>query len=149
MHFHMNHPSNQHILPFLLQKMAEIHPFPAGQRLLKLLTTAFNDMSIYNDKKKIGGGAYGTIFECNTNLAAPKTVALKETKFPNSIHDRCVLHDIFTEITCLEHFRLDPSVTDLYDYGVVDNGYIIVMKKYPSSLEDWRLKQEGTWQENI
>jgi hypothetical protein len=65
-------------------------------------------------------------------------VALKETKFPNSIHDRCALRDIFTEITCLEYFRLDPTVTDIYDYGVTDSSYFIVMKRYPSSLKDWR-----------
>ena len=149
MHFHLNHASNQHILPLLLQKMAEVKPFPAGQRLLKLLCISFSDMSIYTDKKKIGGGAYGTIFECNTNLADPRTVAIKETKFPSSIHDRCALHDIFNEIACLEQFRLDPAVTDIYDYGVTDSSYIIVMKKYPFSLKDWRLKQEGNWMDHL
>jgi len=149
MHFHLNHPSNQHILPLLLSEIAEVNPYPAGQRLLKLLCISFSDMSIYTDKKKIGGGAYGTVFECNTNLADPRTVAIKETKFPSSIHDRCVLHDIFTEITCLEHFRLDPAVTDLYDYGVTDSSYIIVMKKYPVSLREWRHKQEGNWMDNL
>ena len=149
MHFHLNHPSNQHILPLLLQKMAEVNPFPSGQRLLKLLCIAFSDMSIYTEKNKIDKGAYGTIFECNTNLADPRTVALKETKFPGSIHDRCALHDIFTEITCLEQFRLDPSVTDLFDYGVTDSSYMIVMKKYPFSLKDWRQRQEGNWMDNL
>lgn len=57
MHFHLNHPSNQHILPLLVQKMAEINPFPAGQRLLKLLCISFSDMSMYTDQKKIGGGS--------------------------------------------------------------------------------------------
>lgn len=33
-------------------------------------------------------------------------------------------------------FRLDPCVTYLYDYGVSENEYIIVMKKYPNSLKD-------------
>ena len=149
MHFHLNHPSNQHILPLLLQRMAEINPYPAGQRLLKLLCISFSDMSIYTEKKKIGGGAYGIVFECNTNLADPRTVAIKETKFPSSIHDRCALHDIFTEITCLEQFRLDPAVTDIYDYGVTDSSYIIVMKKYPVSLREWRNKQEGSWMDNL
>lgn len=140
MHVHLNHPGNQHILPLLLEKSIEINPFPAGQRLLKLLCIALSDMSIYTDRKKIGKGAYGHVYECNTNLAEPHTVAVKEAKLPTAIHDRCVLFDIFTEITCLEHFRLDPSITDLYDYGVTDSSYIIVMKKYPSSLQDWRAK---------
>ena len=45
---------------------------------------------------------------------------------PGSIYDRCVLHDIFTEITCLEELRLEPCVTDLHDYGVDNQCYYIV-----------------------
>ena len=149
LHFHLNHPSNQHILPLLLQKMSEINPFPAGQRLLKLLCASFTDTTIYTDWRKIATGAYGTIYECNTNLADPQTVAIKQLSLPKSIYERCVLHDIFTEITCLESFRLDPCITDMYDYGVTDQDYIIVMKKYPASLKDWRLKQEGNWADNL
>ena len=55
---------------------------------------------------------------------------------PKSIYDRCVLHDIFTEIATLEEFRLDRCVTDLYDYGLDENDYYIVMKKYPLNLKE-------------
>lgn len=58
---------------------------------------------------------------------------------PDSIYGRCVLHDIFNEITCLENFRLEGCVTDLYDYGLSDNDYRIIMKRYPISLKQWRL----------
>ena len=68
---------------------------------------------------------------------------------PNSIYDRCVLHDIFTEITCLEEFRLEPCVTDLYDYGVDESDYYIVMKKYSGSLLNWRQKQTASMHENL
>lgn len=30
----------------------------------------------------------------------------------------------------------------MYNYGVVSNGYIIVMKKYSCSLRDWVLKNK-------
>ena len=82
-------------------------------------------MSIYTESKKIATGAYGTVYQCNTNLAIPQMVALKQLSFPKSIYDRCVLHDIFTEITCLEYFKLEPCVTDMYDYGVTENDYVI------------------------
>ena len=59
-------------------------------------------------------------------------------ELPNDVYDRCVLHDIFTEITCLEEFRLEKCVTDLYDYGVDNTSYYIVMKKYALSLGEWR-----------
>jgi serine/threonine protein kinase len=69
-------------------------------------------------------------------------VAIKKMHMSKSLSDRSVLHDIFTEITCLEEFRLEPSVTDLYDYGVDSSSYYIVMKRYSGSLRDWRLKQQ-------
>ena len=67
-------------------------------------------------------------------------MAIKQMQLPKSIYDRSVLHDIFTEITCLEEFRLEPSVTDLFDYGVDGTNYYIVMKRYSGSLREWRLK---------
>lgn len=138
----MNHQSNQHIVPLLMEQLSEIKPYPAGQRLLKLLCSALNDVSIYKDWKKIASGAYGTIFQCGTGLPEPKEVAIKLMSFPESIFDRCVLHDIFSEITCLEYFRLHSSVVNIYDFGVTNNDYFIVMKKYPLSLRAWRLKEE-------
>jgi serine/threonine protein kinase len=108
--------------------------------MLKLLCTSLTDMSMYTDWQKINSGAYGVIFEAKTNLPDIQTVAIKQMVIPTNIYSRCVLHDIFSEITCLEKFRLDQNVTDLYDYGVTKTDYVIVMKKYSVSLKDWRLK---------
>lgn len=36
-------------------------------------------------------------------------------------------------------FRLEDRVTRIYNYGIADNTYVIVMKKYACSLRDWRL----------
>jgi len=78
-----------------------------------------------------------------TPFKEPGVVAIKQLDFPASITDRCVLHDIFTEITCLEEFRLEKCVTDLYDYGVKGHSYYIVMRKYETSLREWRVKQKA------
>ena len=80
------------------------------------------------------------MFECKTNLVDPKVVAIKQMSFPVSIDWRSVLHDIFTEITCLEAFWLEKCVTDVYDYGVDEENYYIVMRRYAESLWNWRLK---------
>jgi len=69
--------------------------------------------------------------------------------FPNSIDWRSVLHDIFTEITCLEAFWLEQCVTDVYDYGVDEENYFIVMRRYAESLKTWRSKQEKSLNENL
>jgi len=68
---------------------------------------------------------------------------------PKSIYDRCVLHDIFTEITCLEELRMEQCVSALYDYGVDGSHYYIVMKRYQSSLRQWRLEQTSSLNENL
>ncbi|KRW99809.1 Protein kinase-like domain [Pseudocohnilembus persalinus] len=149
LHFHLNHPSNQYILPLLLQKISYIKPYPSGQRLIKLLCSSFSDFSIYKKWEKINAGAFGTIFSSQVQLATPFEVAIKQMSIPKQIFDRCVIYDIFSEITCLENFRLDPCVTDLYDYGVTESDYIIVMKKYQQSLKQWRKQQKGDWQENL
>ena len=75
--------------------------------MLKLLCSSFTDPKLYKNQKKIGGGAYGTVFSYDTSLVKPKSVALKICNFPKNIYERSVLHDIFSEITCLEIFRLD------------------------------------------
>ncbi len=149
LHFHLNHPMNQEILPLLLKIVARIRPPLSGQRLLKLLCKAFFDASMYSSWSKIATGAFGTVFECATNLADPSVVAIKQMTFPNSIYDRCVLHDIFSEIASLQEFRGESCATTLHDYGVDDNNYYIVMKKYTCSLREWRSKQTGTLAENM
>ena len=89
------------------------------------------------------------MYEVELNMSEPKTVAIKQMNQHQTIYDRCVLHDIFAEITCLEEFRLESCVTDLYDYGVDDSSYYIVMKRYSGSLRDWRLKQQEQMHENM
>lgn len=141
LHLHLNHKMNRHIVPLVLGKMSELKPYPAGQRLLKLLCVYLNDSSIYKGWKKIANGAYGTIYDCHTDVDYPGEVVVKVAAFKESIYDRCVLHDMFSEITCLEYFRLQPNITTLYDYGIHKGQYYIVMKKYKSSVKHWRLAQ--------
>jgi len=44
---------------------------------------------------------------------------------------------------------MEQCVSDLYDYGVDANSYYIVMKKYKSSLRQWRLEQSKSLNENL
>lgn len=75
LHFHLSHAKNQAIVPKLLKRVEQISPPLAGIRLLKLLCPSLFDLSLYNDGKqwrKIAEGAYGIVFECQTNLQQPK-----------------------------------------------------------------------------
>lgn len=119
--------------------MSKIKPSLSGQRLFKLLSNHYTDISHYHNWTKINAGAFGVIMNAKTQLIEPKEVAIKQMNFPKSIYERCALNDIFAEITSLEMFRLEDRVTRMYNYGVIDNTYVIVMKKYTCSLRDWRL----------
>jgi hypothetical protein len=140
MHHHLNHPMNNKMS--LINRILDtvhlnVNPPLAGLRLLKLLCSSLFDITLYNsgkEWKKLAEGAYAKVFESKTNIAEPTHVAIKQLFLPKSIYDRCVLHDIFTEITCLEELRLEQCVSDLYDYGVDNNSYYIVMKRYSCSL---------------
>jgi len=149
LHFHLNHPLNQGILPKLSVIVSKLKPPLAGQRLLKLLCKRFFDITVYGGWKKIATGAFGTVFECTTNLSDPTVVAIKQLGFPSSIYNRCVLYDIFNEIASLQELRAEQCTTTLHDYGVDDGSYYLIMKRYACSLREWRLKQSGTLQDNI
>jgi len=142
LHHHVNHPDNQHIIYLLLKLVSDIQPFGCGQRLLKLLVTSLFNPDIYDNWKKIGVGTYGMVYQCSTHIAEPSHVAIKKMNVSENIFDKCVLYDIFTEITALESFRLEGCVTQLYDYGVDKESYYIVMKLYPNSLRQWRINQK-------
>ena len=62
---------------------------------------------MYSDKRQIAKGAYGQVYDCKIQMCDPSQVAIKEMRLPESASNRSVLHDIFTEITCLEAFRLE------------------------------------------
>jgi serine/threonine protein kinase len=61
---------------------------------------------------------------------------------PKEYKERCVLHDIFNEILIMEQFKGAPYICRLYDFGVDDDYYYIVMKLYKCSLRLWREKQK-------
>ena len=148
-HHHLNREENYHILPLLLKFISQIHPFGAGQRLLKLTCKHFFNSSIYNNWDKIGGGQFGTVYQCSTGLTEPNIVAIKKTELEQNIFSPCHLFDIFTEVTALEALRLENCVTQLYDYGCDDEYYYIVMKRYPISLKKWRIQQKQPLKEML
>ena len=148
-HHHLNREENYHILPLLLKFVSQIYPFGAGQRLLKLTCKHFFNSSLYNNWEKIGGGQFGTVYQCTTGLTEPNIVAIKKTELEQNIFSPCHLFDIFTEVTALEALRLENCVTQLYDYGCDDEYYYIVMKRYPISLKKWRIQQKQSLKEML
>ena len=64
-------------------------------------------------------------------------------------HRRRSLHDIFTEILILEHFRGDPDACRLFDFGLDHENFWLTMKRYTGSLKEWRNRQTRPLAENL
>eukprot|EP00727_Mastigamoeba_balamuthi_P012987 m51a1_g8310 putative protein kinase (2055) ;mRNA; f:75379-83383 len=147
---HLSHKANFSLLPELYHAVREAGDAPF--RLLKLLSKRFFDTEMYRDLKKLAAGAYGTVYQCKLEHSASKSqngipepnrdLVVKLMHLPGTIHDRCVLHDIFTEVLVLDKFKTDRRVTHLYDYGLDDENFWLVMKQYKTSLRTWRKAQK-------
>ena len=100
--------------------------------------------NIYSNKiKRIGVGGFGTVWQCKLPFSHSNldTVAAKMVEVPKDVHSRCVVNDVFTEILVMDLFKGDPRICRMYDYGVDDDQYYIIMKEYRTSLRTWREKQ--------
>lgn len=141
---HLNHPSNLHIIDPLIASTQKMND--SSFRLLKLLSTKLFKPIFHTDMEHLAEGAYGTVY---SSKLKGETVAVKLMSVPRYINDRCVLHDIFTEILVLDKWKSDERICKLIDYGVDEENYWIVMKKYTMSLKEWRLKQVKSLEENL
>ena len=50
------------------------------------------------------------------------------------------MFDIFNEISILDIYRFVPDITEMHDFGMNKNDFYLIMKKYKTSLKEWRLK---------
>ncbi|EER20318.1 hypothetical protein Pmar_PMAR010052 [Perkinsus marinus ATCC 50983] len=115
---------------------------------------ALRRLQHHEDMKVVGGGAFGTVFRCETVLQREaaaaaadydddddtEVVAVKLVNRNPNIRDRCVLYDVYNEVTCLEEGRFDDYMTEIYDYGFDGSSYWIVMRFYTMTLTKWRAR---------
>ena len=66
---------------------------------------------------------------------------IKTLDIPLSSYDRCVLQDVYAEVSLLERYRGEEGICQLLDYGVVGDSYWLVMKRYRCALCEWRARQ--------
>eukprot|EP01105_Mastigella_eilhardi_P019982 TRINITY_DN4728_c0_g1_i4.p1 TRINITY_DN4728_c0_g1~~TRINITY_DN4728_c0_g1_i4.p1 ORF type:complete len:1345 (-),score=379.66 TRINITY_DN4728_c0_g1_i4:118-4152(-) len=162
---HVNNSNNCGIVPLLARKMVKMTD--AHVCLLKLLSTNYFVPELYQNLYKLAAGAYGVVYSCDLvptpskgiplvgNLLAggfmggdvsvneSVKLAVKLMHLENSIQDRSVLHDSFSEVLILSKFKHDPRVCHLYDFGVSSDNYWLVMKSYKASLKKWRQQQSA------
>eukprot|EP01127_Copromyxa_protea_P023000 TRINITY_DN849_c0_g1_i6.p1 TRINITY_DN849_c0_g1~~TRINITY_DN849_c0_g1_i6.p1 ORF type:complete len:2785 (-),score=584.38 TRINITY_DN849_c0_g1_i6:43-8397(-) len=141
---HINHEMNANILGPLQTRAHQMHE--SVFLILKMVTKRFFQPQMLSGFTKLGQGAFGAVYACKL---LGKDVAVKHMNVSKSIADRSVPHDIFTEILILDKWKADSRICKLIDYGVDDNFYWIIMKKYRMSLRTWRVKQTKSISENI
>ncbi|KAF4755536.1 hypothetical protein FOZ63_028412, partial [Perkinsus olseni] len=144
---HLSHQSNIGALRRLRhhEGLPSIRSCPSSPhrglfRLLKLLAPGNFPQWIYADMKVVGGGAFGTVYRCETVLDGGdvEVVAVKLVSRNPDISDRCVLYDVFNEVTCLEEGRFDDYMAEIFDYGYDGGSYWIIMRFYDMTLTAWR-----------
>ncbi|KAG2493918.1 hypothetical protein HYH03_007854 [Edaphochlamys debaryana] len=69
-------------------------------------------------------------------------VVIKTIQLPSSAFDGCVLPDVYGEVAIMERFRGCEGICQLLDYGMHDDAYWIVMRRYRCSLAEWRGRQK-------
>ncbi|KAF4711146.1 hypothetical protein FOZ63_006010 [Perkinsus olseni] len=144
---HLSHKSNIRALRRLRhhEGIPSVRSCPSSPhrgvfRLLKLLAPGNFPQWIYADMRVVGGGAFGTVYRCETVLDGgdEEVVAVKLVSRNPNISDRCVLYDVFNEVTCLEEGRFDDYMAEIFDYGYDGSSYWIIMRFYGMTLTAWR-----------
>lgn len=122
---------------------------PEALRLLKLFSPGCFDAANYYHRHRIAAGAYGTVYAAHPAHSS-KEVIVKLIDLPRKIHDRCVLRELFNELTILERIGEESElVCQLYDYGVDREYAYMVMHSYQCSLKQWREGQTGDLSRNV
>ena len=67
---------------------------------------------------------------------------IKSIDLPASCFEHCALPDIFSEVTILERYKDRAGICQIIDYGLAQESYWVVMKRYRCSLAEWRAKQQ-------
>jgi serine/threonine protein kinase len=93
-------------------------------------------------------GAFGSVFKC-VFIPNKKEYAVKLLPVPKTVHDHCILFDLFSEVYILDKFKNDVRICQMYDFGVDNDNYWVVMKNYKCSLKQWRSVQTKSLHENL
>lgn len=141
---HINHPGNKCLLPAI---QCHIQQFGrAAMRLWRLLCEGGFDQSLYrHDVKEVAKGNFGTVVAVrnpvplkNDGESTASVLAVKYMNHEHGPHDRCVTFDFFSEISTMEILQGSPHICQVFDYGVSDGRFCIVMEHCPYSLKAWR-----------
>lgn len=146
---HFNAPSSLAAVDFLAKQLSSSSSQSNAYRLLRLLARSLFDRKLYTGLGFMAHGAYGDVYKAKTELisngiASSLQVIVKTIDLPQHSYDRCVLQDVYAEATIMDRFRGQRGICQIYDYGVANDSYWLVMKKYRCHLAEWRKRQPSS-----
>eukprot|EP00931_Biecheleriopsis_adriatica_P056609 TRINITY_DN33547_c0_g1_i2.p1 TRINITY_DN33547_c0_g1~~TRINITY_DN33547_c0_g1_i2.p1 ORF type:complete len:961 (-),score=175.95 TRINITY_DN33547_c0_g1_i2:103-2985(-) len=139
------------VLPWVFQQVDRIGRI-SELRLLKLLVNSAMHRWMYTNMRLIGKGMFASVWQSGIAFGsnhANVQVAIKDIPKQGTIKDRSHLYDVYNEITCLDTIRFEDHVCHVYDYGLEESSYWIVMKYYASNLKKWRDSLPGTMTDHL
>eukprot|EP00803_Ostreobium_quekettii_P006317 evm.model.scf_164.3 EVM.evm.TU.scf_164.3 scf_164:46260-50090(+) len=112
--------------------------------MLRLVMKELFDERSYESLGRIGRGQFAQVHRCSQPLeGGPATCAVKVVDVPEDAQAMRSLRDIYREIEVLECLSEHPCVSELYDYGVVEDTVFVVMKEYKCDLLTWRRRMSS------
>lgn len=140
---HLNHPTNRVVAARLVD--AEDQGDAPTRRLARLLVHRDPPTIVASQGARRAKGRFGTLYDCTPRLdaGADQALVVKRVDLPGPDDEYDPLADVLAEVSCLDAFRHAPGVVDLVDYGVGPSGYALVLRAYPFSLRQWRLRHDA------
>eukprot|EP00397_Hematodinium_sp_SG-2012_P000250 GEMP01000250.1.p1 GENE.GEMP01000250.1~~GEMP01000250.1.p1 ORF type:complete len:2496 (+),score=449.20 GEMP01000250.1:95-7582(+) len=134
---HLNHQMNTGLLKDLPRALDYLGL--EGFRFLKLLCPVMNKKWSYEKAETIASGAFGTVVEISSGFANPKSTARKILRKYGD-YGQSLFVDAFNEVSCMETGRFANNVCEIFDFGVDETCYWIIMRYYPTTLRKYREK---------
>eukprot|EP00760_Papus_ankaliazontas_P025875 PhM_4_TR2903/c0_g1_i1/m.55274 len=102
----------------------------------------------YDVQRKIGSGAYCTVYACEPRYSASNTMplqsqqklAMKQVPVPSQIERRNTFIDVHNEVLFMHKLRHSSSVAQLVDFGTTESCFYIVMQRYDATLKAFARK---------
>eukprot|EP00435_Cladocopium_sp_Y103_P043263 s983_g12.t1 len=122
------------VLPWVFQQVDQIDRI-GELRLLKLLVETAMHRWMYTNMRMIGAGQFGTVMQSSVTVGSGQLqVAIKHIPKQMNIQE-------------MSKSRLE-NLCHIYDFGVEESCYWIVMKYYSTTLKKWR-SSLGTMKEHL
>ncbi|EFJ21503.1 hypothetical protein SELMODRAFT_417290 [Selaginella moellendorffii] len=142
LHPDLNHVANSYLLPCLTERMKAFHH--SAFRILRLSWRGLFNSSLYRNRIRIAHGAFAQIYKATVNEEdGQRLVVLKTVELPKGPYEPCKFFDVYSEVQILEKFLGEPKISQLLDYGLESETFVLVLKHYKCSLRAWRLNQGG------